>query len=62
MSLTDVDGSEGCVLAEVFADFNKDKKTPFALDGKVVETPTSTGFTATITDWNPVTGGPVYAD
>lgn len=62
MSLTDVDGSEGCVLAEVFADFNKDKKTPFALGGKVVETPTSTGFTATITDWNPVTGGPVYAD
>lgn len=62
VSLTDADGTEGCDLTAELADFNKDKKTPLALGGKVVETPTSTGFTATITDWNPVTGGPVYAD
>ncbi|WP_308573205.1 hypothetical protein [uncultured Sanguibacteroides sp.] len=62
VSLTDADGTEGCDLTAELADFNKDKKTPLALGGKIAETPTSAGFTATITDWNPVTGRPVYAD
>lgn len=31
--------------------FNTDKKTPLTLGGKVVETPTGAGFTATIIDW-----------
>ena len=62
VTLTDADGSEGCVLTEALADFNKDKKTPLALGGKIVETPTSAGFTATITDWTPVKGGSVVAN
>lgn len=62
VTLTDADGTEGCDLTEALADFNKDKKTPLALGGKVVETPTSTGFTATITDWTPVKGGSVVAN
>lgn len=60
--LTDADGTEGCDLTAELADFNKDKKTPLALGGKVVETPTSAGFTATITDWTPVKGGSVVAN
>lgn len=62
VTLTDADSSEGCVLTEALADFNKDKKTPLALGGKVVETPTSAGFTATITDWTPLKGGSVVAN
>ncbi|WP_455664479.1 FimB/Mfa2 family fimbrial subunit [Phocaeicola sp.] len=62
VSLTDADGNEGCDLTEALADFNKDKKTPLALGGKIVETPTSTGFTATFTDWTPVKGGSVVAN
>lgn len=62
VSLTDADGTEGCDLTAELADFNKDKKTPLALGGKVVETPTSAGFTATITDWTPVKGGSVVAN
>lgn len=42
--------------------FNTDKKTPLTLGGKVVETPTGIGFTATITGWEEVPGGPVIAD
>ncbi|CCZ81460.1 FimB/Mfa2 family fimbrial subunit [Odoribacter laneus] len=60
--LTDADGIEGCDLTAELADFNKDKKTPLALGGKVVETPTSAGFTATIKDWTPVKGGSVVAN
>ncbi|WP_294139323.1 hypothetical protein [uncultured Sanguibacteroides sp.] len=62
VSLTDADGIEGCILTEALADFNKDKKTPLALGGKVVETPTGAGFTAIINKWIPVTGGPVVAE
>lgn len=42
--------------------FNTDKRNPFALGGKVVETPTGAGFTATINGWTPVEGDPVVAD
>lgn len=42
--------------------FNTDKKTPLTLGGKVVETPTGAGFTATIDGWTTVNGGPVVAD
>ena len=35
---------------------------PLALGGTVAETPTGAGFSATITDWKQVTGGPVTAD
>ena len=36
-------------------DFNADKRTPLTLGAQVVETPTATGFTATITDWTEIT-------
>ncbi|MBC5614549.1 FimB/Mfa2 family fimbrial subunit [Bacteroides hominis] len=50
-------------LTTELAAFNTDKTKPLTLGGKVVETPTEAGFTATITDWEQVTGdGPVYAD
>ena len=50
-------------LTTELAAFNTDKTKPLTLGGKVVETPTGAGFTATITDWERVTGdGPVYAD
>ena len=62
VTLTDTDGSEGCVLTETLADFNADKKTPLALGGRLVETSTSAGFTATIRDWTPVKGGSVVAN
>jgi hypothetical protein len=62
VTLTDADGIEGCDLTAELADFNKDKKTPLTLGGKIVETPTSAGFTATITDWTPVKGGSVVAN
>lgn len=38
-------------LSADLAAFNTDKKTPLTLGGKVVETPTGAGFTATIIDW-----------
>lgn len=38
-------------LSTELSAFNTDKKTPLALGGKVVETPTGAGFTATIIDW-----------
>lgn len=62
VSLTDGDGNEGCDLTEALAGFNADKRTPLALGGKVVETPTGAGFTATITDWTPVNSGLVVAN
>lgn len=43
-------------LTNVLATFNADKRTPLTLGGSVVETPTETGFTATIIDWQPVSG------
>lgn len=49
-------------LTTELAAFNTDKRTPLTLGGKVVETPTETGFTATITDWTPVKGGSATAD
>lgn len=49
-------------LSTELAAFNADKRTPLTLGGKMVETPTGAGFTATITDWKPVGGGDVSAD
>lgn len=49
-------------LTTALATFNTDKRTPLTLGGSVVETPTGTGFSATITDWTTVNGGPVVAD
>ncbi len=43
-------------LTAALTDFNKTKKMPLTLDGEIVETPTSAGFTATINDWKPVYG------
>lgn len=43
-------------LTTELATFNADKRKPFTLGGKVVETPTETGFTATINNWIPVSG------
>ncbi len=48
-------------LTSALATFNADKRTPLTLDG-TVETPPEAGFTATITDWETVTGGPVVAE
>lgn len=42
--------------------FNVNKAQPLQLGGTIVETPTAAGFTATITNWTPVTGGNVTAD
>lgn len=41
--------------------FNEDKTIPLVLGGALVETPEDAGMTATIEDWNTVTGGPVEA-
>lgn len=49
-------------LTTMLATFNTDKTKPLALGGTVAETPTGAGFSATITDWKQVTGGPVTAD
>jgi hypothetical protein len=49
--LTDADGNEGSDLTKALAGFNADKIHPLALGGKVVETPTSSGFNATIRAW-----------
>lgn len=49
-------------LSTELAAFNADKRTPLTLGGEIVETPTEAGFTATITDWEQVPGGPVYAE
>ena len=49
-------------LTTMLATFNADQTKPLALGGTVAETPTGAGFTATITDWTPIHGGPVTAD
>ena len=46
-------------LTASLADFNADKATPLTLGGTTVETPTEAGFSATITDWEKVTEGPI---
>lgn len=61
------DGSPASVtltsdLTTALAAFNADKRKPLTLGGSVVETPTGAGFSATITGWTPVYGGPVTAD
>lgn len=43
-------------LAEALATFNTDKRTPLVLRGTMVETPTESGFSATIDDWTPGNG------
>lgn len=49
-------------LTTALAAFNADKKTPITLGGITVEIPTGTGFTATIIDWTPNSGGSVIAN
>lgn len=61
------DGSPASVtltsdLTTALAAFNADRRKPLTLGGSVVETPTGAGFSATITGWTPVHGGPVTAD
>lgn len=46
-------------LTASLADFNADKATPLILGGTIAETPTEAGFSATITDWEKVTEGPI---
>lgn len=43
-------------LTEALATFNTDKRTPLVLRGTMVETPTESGFSATIDDWTPGNG------
>ena len=61
------DGSPAAVtltsdLTTALAEFNADKRTPLTLGGSVVETPTGSGFGATITDWMPGIGGDIDAN
>ena len=49
-------------LTTALAAFNADKRTPLMLGGSVVETPTGSGFGATITDWMPGIGGDIDAN
>ena len=61
------DGSPAAVtltsdLTTALAAFNADKRTPLTLGGSVVETPTGSGFGATITDWMPGIGGDIDAN
>lgn len=46
-------------LTASLADFNADKTTPLTLGGTIAETPTEADFSATITDWEKVTEGPI---
>lgn len=46
-------------LTASLADFNADKATLLILGGTIAETPTEAGFSATITDWEKVTEGPI---
>lgn len=48
-------------LSASLADFNTDKKTPLTLGGTIAGTPAEAGVSATIDDWNTVTGNPVEA-
>lgn len=43
-------------LTEALATFNTDKRTSLVLRGTMVETPTESGFSATIDDWTPGNG------
>ncbi len=49
-------------LTSALAGFNDDKKTPLTLGGTAVETPTGTGFSATITGWTTVNRPGIIAD
>ena len=49
-------------LTTALAAFNADKRTPLTLGGSVVETPTGSGFGATITDWTAGVGGDIDAN
>ena len=49
-------------LTTALAAFNADKRTPLTLGGSVVETPTGSGFGATITDWMAGVGGDIDAN
>ena len=62
ITLQGADGNPGSDLTSALSSFNADKKTPLTLTGAIVETPSGTGFTATIRDWTPVKGGSVSAD
>lgn len=46
-------------LTASLADFNADKTSPLTLGGTIAETPTEADFSATITDWEKVTEGPI---
>ncbi len=48
-------------LTTVLAGFNADKREPLAIGGTLVETPTESGFTATIGEWQQADGGNVDA-
>lgn len=61
------DGSPAAVtltsdLTTALVTFNADKRTPLSLGGKVVETPTGSGFSATIIDWTPGNGEDIDAN
>ena len=49
-------------LTSALAGFNTGKKTPLTLGGQVVEVPTGTGFTASITGWSTINKDGVIAD
>lgn len=49
-------------LSAELSTFNNDKHIPLELSSKVVQTPTGTGFTATITSWKKVERAPVVAN
>ena len=60
LTITFADNSPATINTEVdihteLGNFNADKRTPLTLGAQVVETPTATGFTATITDWTEIT-------
>lgn len=61
------DGSPAVVtltsdLTTALVAFNVDKRTPLSLGGKVVETPTGSGFSVTIIDWTPGNGEDIDAN
>ncbi len=49
-------------LTEILKSFNDLKKEPLVLSGQTAETPSETGFTATITDWEKEQGGSEIAN
>lgn len=50
------------ILTSELTAFNENKKEHLTLGGRTVETPTETGFTATIIDWKSENGGSVIAN